>query len=169
MQVEDFEQQYCKWGYQDNFKPVHFSFLRRNFERKKSTKTQNKRFPPSQKLLRSFCARKKLLPLLFFVHLILFCQFVFACDVFLCAQNFFVKKKINWLKIVLSSIIYEGIEEVSILLFFYYEEILHARKSIKCKQATFTHIFYAHKKHKKHKKQLLLMKSAKCNKFCRYF
>ena len=57
---------------------------------------------------------------------------------------------------MLSSIIYEGIEEVSILLFFYYEEILHARKSIKCKQATFTHIFYAHKKHKKHKKQLLL-------------
>ena len=59
-----------------------------------------------------------------------------------------------------SSIIYEGIGEVSIL-FFFYEEILHAKKSIKYKQATFTQIFYAHKKHKKHKKQLLLIKSIK--------
>ena len=41
---------------------------------------------------------------------------------------------------------------------FVYEEILHAKKSIKCKQATFTQIFYAHKKHKK---QLLLIKSIK--------
>ena len=59
------------------------------------------------------------------------------------------------------NIIYEGIGEVSILLFYFYEEILHAKKSIKCKQATFTQIFYAHKKHKKHKKQLLLIKKHK--------
>ena len=53
------------------------------------------------------------------------------------------------------SIIYEGMGDVSILLFFY-EEMLHAKKSIKWKQATFTQIFYAHKNHKKHKKQLLI-------------
>ena len=40
--------------------------------------------------------------------------------------------------------------------FFFYKEILYAKKTIKCKQATFTQIFYAHKKHKKHEKQLLL-------------
>ena len=33
-----------KWGYQDNFKPVYlFFFLRKDFERTKSTKTENKR------------------------------------------------------------------------------------------------------------------------------
>ena len=57
---------------------------------------------------------------------------------------------------VWSSVIYEGIGEVSILLYFFYKEILYAKKTIKCKQATFTQIFYAHKKHKKHEKQLLL-------------
>ena len=59
--------------------------------------------------------------------------------------------------------------------FFFGEEILHTQKRIKCKQATFTQIFYSHKKHKKHKKQLLLtyfirlinIKNTKCNKFCR--
>ena len=66
-----------------------------------------------------------------------------------------------------SSIMWEY--QGSFLFFFFYEEILHAKKSIKCKQATFTQIFYAHKKHKKHKKQLLLIKSTKCNKFCRCF
>ena len=48
---------------------VSFFFLREDFERKKGIKMQNKRFP----LLKSFCARKKLLPLLPFVSLILFC------------------------------------------------------------------------------------------------
>ena len=33
---------------------------------------------------------------------------------------------------VQSGIIYEGIGEVSILLFFFGEETLHAKKSIKC-------------------------------------
>ena len=42
---------------------------------------------------RSLCAREKLLPLLFSVSLFLFCQLIFACDVFLCARNIFVKKK----------------------------------------------------------------------------
>ena len=35
---------------------------------------------------------------------------------------------------------------------FFHEEILHIKKSIKSKQATFTQIFYTPKKHKKHKK-----------------
>ena len=48
----------------------------------------------------SFCARKKLWSLLFFVSLILFCSLVFAFDVFFCARNLFVKK-INRLDIVL--------------------------------------------------------------------
>ena len=52
------------------------------------------------------CARKKLLPLLFSVSLFLFCWFIFACDVFLCARNLFVKKKINRLEIVLMASIY---------------------------------------------------------------
>ena len=47
---------------------------------------------------------------------------------------------------VRSSIIYEGIGEVSILLYFFYKEILYAKKSIKSQQATFTQIFYAQKK-----------------------
>ena len=33
-------------GYQDNFNPDYF-LLRKDFERTKSTKTQNKRFSPS--------------------------------------------------------------------------------------------------------------------------
>ena len=44
--------------------------------------------------LRNFCAPKKLLPLLFSVCLILFCWFIFACDVFLCAQNLFIKNRL---------------------------------------------------------------------------
>ena len=43
----------------------------------------------------SFRAREKLLPLLFSVRLFLFCWLVFACEVFLCAQNLSVKKKVN--------------------------------------------------------------------------
>ena len=43
----------------------------------------------------SFRAREKLLPLLLSVHLLLFCWSVFACEMFLCAQNLFVKKKVN--------------------------------------------------------------------------
>ena len=34
--------------------------------------------------------------------------------------------------------------------YFFYKKFLHTQKSIKSKQATFTLIFYAHKKHKKH-------------------
>ena len=50
-----------------------------------------------------------------------------------------------------SSIVYEGIGGVSILLLllFFYEKFLHTKKIIKSKQATFTQIFHAHKKHKK--------------------
>ena len=42
------------------------------------------------------CARKRLLPLLFSVSLFLFCWFIFACDVFLCARNLFVKFLFCW-------------------------------------------------------------------------
>ena len=51
--------------------------------------------------LLEFCAREKVLPLLFSVSLFLFCWFIFACDVFLCARNLFVRKKINRLEIEL--------------------------------------------------------------------
>ena len=55
----------------------------------------------------------------------------------------------------MSSIIYEGIGEVSILFFFFFlSRNFTRKKSINCKQATFTQIFYAHKKHQK---QLLLI------------
>ena len=36
-----------KWGYWDNFKPVVFFFLQKDFARTKSTKTLNKRLSPS--------------------------------------------------------------------------------------------------------------------------
>ena len=49
-------------------------------------------------------------------------------------------------------VLYRGHRESFILLFFFYEKILQAKKSIKSQQTTFTHIFYAHKKHKKHQK-----------------
>ena len=74
-------------------------FLRKDFEREKKTpKQKTNDFHP----LWSFCARKKLLLLLFFIRSFLFCYLVFACDVFFYAQNLFVKKiKINRPKIVL--------------------------------------------------------------------
>ena len=37
----------------------------------------------------------------------------------------------------------------SFFIFFFYEKILHIKKNIKNKQATFTQIFYTSKKHKK--------------------
>ena len=55
--------------------------------------------------------------------------------------------------LLVSSIIYEGIGEVSIHFFLWRN--FTRKKSTKYEQATFTQIFYAHKKHKKHKKQLL--------------
>ena len=74
-----------------------FIFLLRNiFEHTKSSKTQTNDFHP----LRSLCAHKNFLILLFFVRLFLICLLVFACGVFLYAQNILVKK-VNWLKIVL--------------------------------------------------------------------
>ena len=41
-------------------------------------------------------------------------------------------------------VLYRGHRESFILLFFFYEKILQAKKSIKSQQTTFTHIFYAH-------------------------
>ena len=75
-----------KWGYQDNFKPVYF-FTERFRARKKHQNAKQATFT-----LLEVCAREKLLPQLFSVCLILFCWFIFACDVFLCALNLFVKK-----------------------------------------------------------------------------
>ena len=47
-----------------------------------------------------------MLPLLFFVRLVLFCSFIFACDAFLCAQNIFVKKKKKLVWNCLDNLIY---------------------------------------------------------------
>ena len=72
--------------------PLGISFwlilLRKNSER---TKKAPKRKPTILTLLEVF-SRAKMLPLLFSVCLILFCYLVFVCDMFLYAQNFFVKK-----------------------------------------------------------------------------
>ena len=76
-----------KWGYQDNFKPVYF-FTERFRARKKYQNAKQATFT-----LLEICAPEKLLPQLFSVCLILFCSFIFACDVFLCTRNLFVKKK----------------------------------------------------------------------------
>ena len=51
--------------------------------------------------LRSFLARRNLLPLLLFLCLFLFCWLVLACDVVLCAQNLFLLKIMNRVKIAL--------------------------------------------------------------------
>ena len=77
-----------KWGYQDSFKPVFFFFLRKDFACTKSIKRKTNDFYP----LKIFCAQK-IVALLFSVCLILFCWVIFACDVFLCVGNLFVKKK----------------------------------------------------------------------------
>ena len=61
------------------------------------------------------CARKKLLPCLFSVCLILFCWLMLAC-VFLCARNLFVKKKINRLEIVLITSFYYTTKLTMLLL-----------------------------------------------------
>ena len=66
-------------------------FFTKSFWAQKSTKTQNKRFLP----FRSLSEREKLLLLLFFVRLLLFCWLIFACDVFFKAQNLFAKKSNN--------------------------------------------------------------------------
>ena len=42
----DRNEQYSNWGYQDNPKPMYF-FYENILSAQKSTKTQNKRFPPS--------------------------------------------------------------------------------------------------------------------------
>ena len=87
------------WGYQDNFKPVYFFFLRTNLDHTKSTKTQNKRFPPSQKFL---CTKKT-------IAFVVFCSLIFILLVGFCLicvfvrLRFFRKKKkiINRVSIVL--------------------------------------------------------------------
>ena len=71
-----------KWGYPDNLLIYFFYFF---FDEKISL--AQKHVTP-----RSLCARKKLLPLLFSISLFLFCYLIFACDVFLCARNLFLKK-----------------------------------------------------------------------------
>ena len=73
-------------------------FLRKDFEHTKSTNN----FHP----LRSFYARKKPLPLSFFICLFLFLLVGFGWFAFLYAQNLFVKKKINRLEIVLVTSFY---------------------------------------------------------------
>ena len=65
-----------------------FFFLRKDFAR---TKTQIKPKPTNFLSLRSFSARK-LLPLLFFVPLILFCCLVLVWFAVLQVRNLFVKK-----------------------------------------------------------------------------
>ena len=78
-------------GYQDNFNPVYFFFifiyLFIYFFDEKISRTQKHVTP------RSSCTRENLLPLLFSASLFLFCLLIYARDVFLCAQNLFVRKK----------------------------------------------------------------------------
>ena len=67
---DSLEQQYSKWGYQENFKPIYFLYekiLSVKKNSKPNCKTYN--FYP----LRSFCAREKILSLLSFTRLFLFC------------------------------------------------------------------------------------------------
>ena len=59
-------------------------------------------------------------------------------------------------ELITSVVLYMRVSGKFPYFYFFYEEILHAKKRIKCEQVTFTQIFYATKKHKKHKKQLLL-------------
>ena len=80
-----------KWGYQDSFKPVFFFFYEKISRAQKASNAKQTTF-----ILLKYFARKKLLLLLFSVCLILFCWMIFACDVFLCVGNLFVKKKTHF-------------------------------------------------------------------------
>ena len=62
-------------GYQDNFKPVYFFFTKRSRAHKKHQNAKQATF-----ILLEVCTRKKLLPLLFSVCLILFCWLMLACE-----------------------------------------------------------------------------------------
>ena len=60
------------WGYQDNFKPIYlfiYFFDKKTLHAQKAQKRKTNNFDP----LKSLCAHKKLLSLLFSVSLFLFC------------------------------------------------------------------------------------------------
>ena len=86
-------QQYCIWGYQDNFKSVFLLFF---FYEKILSKEAPKHKINGFHLLRSFCAREILLSLLFIVCLILFCQLVLVWFAFLRSKSFCQKSKETW-------------------------------------------------------------------------
>ena len=79
---------------------VCWFFYRKVLSVKKATKRKTHDFHP----LRSFCALK-MLPLLFFVRVFLFCLLIFACECFLPSKPF-RKKTINRLEIVLITSLY---------------------------------------------------------------
>ena len=88
-----------KWGYQDNLKPVYYFFYEKILSVQKAPKLKTNDFHP----FRSFYARRKPLPLLFFVRLFLVCLFFligFGWFAFFSRSKSFLKK-INWLEIVL--------------------------------------------------------------------
>ena len=84
MNDELYDQQYCKSGYQDNFKPAYFDEKILNAQKAPKCKANN------FYLLRSFCAHEKLLPLLFLVCFF-FCFFSWL--IIFVRLKFFSKKK----------------------------------------------------------------------------
>ena len=124
-------QQYSKMRSSGQFQACLF-FLRKDFARTKSTKTQNKQLSPFTLL--EVCAREKLLPQLFSVCLILFCWLMFACNMFLCAQSLFVKKIYRLEIVLITSFYYTTYIYVYIQLFF---EIFNLQNSRKYLQVTF--------------------------------
>ena len=97
-------------------------FLRKYFECKKSNKRKSNNFHP----LKSFCMCEKLLPLLFSVRLVQFCQLAFASNVLLCRP-----------KIVL-------LTSNTILLKVSIKVNVFIQKNIICKTALYPHKFSFH-------------------------
>ena len=75
----------------------YYYFLRKDFEQKKSTKTQNKRFPPSWKFL---CVQKTIAFVVLCSLIFVFVGWFWLICTFVCSKSFH-KKNTNWLEIVL--------------------------------------------------------------------
>ena len=98
---QQYGQQYSEMRLSRKFQ-VSLSFFTKRFCAHKKHQTRNIQ---TFTLLEN-CARKKLLPQLLSVWLILFCWLMFVCECFLCVRNLFVKK-INRLKNVLITSFYQ--------------------------------------------------------------
>ena len=81
-----------KWGHQDHSKSIIF-FMKR-FHTYKTPKKHKKQPNASKRFLspKSYCACKKLLPLLFFVRLFLFVSFFLLVSVFAHVESFCKKE-----------------------------------------------------------------------------